>query len=81
MCRECRTVGLDLKRIPRQALVDIIQHSQPALAAGFDLAGSPNPQIDSMIVLDRAVDLITPLCLQLTYEGLVDECFGISSSG
>ncbi|KAJ3328092.1 hypothetical protein HDU93_001673 [Gonapodya sp. JEL0774] len=36
--------------------------------------------IDSIIVLDRSVDLVTPLCMQLTYEGLIDEVFGIRSS-
>lgn len=35
--------------------------------------------IDSMIVMDRAVDLVTPLCTQLTYEGLVDEVVGIKN--
>ncbi|KAJ3209154.1 hypothetical protein HDU67_006368 [Dinochytrium kinnereticum] len=33
--------------------------------------------IDSMVIIDRQVDFITPLCTQLTYEGLVDELFGI----
>ena len=37
-------------------------------------------QIDSVIVLDRQVDMITPLCTQLTYEGLIDECIGIKNS-
>lgn len=36
-----------------------------------------NGTIDSMIVLDRQVDMVTPLCTQLTYEGLVDEVIGI----
>jgi len=36
-----------------------------------------SPEIDTLILLDREVDLITPLCTQLTYEGLVDEVFGI----
>lgn len=36
-------------------------------------------QIDSLIVLDRQVDMITPLCTQLTYEGLIDECIGIKN--
>ena len=30
-----------------------------------------------MVVLDRAVDMVTPMCTQLTYEGLVDEVVGI----
>ena len=36
-------------------------------------------QIDSLIVLDRQVDMITPLCTQLTYEGLIDETIGIKN--
>lgn len=30
-----------------------------------------------MIVLDRSVDFITPFLTNLTFEGLVDECYGI----
>lgn len=30
-------------------------------------------EIDACIILDRGVDLLTPLCTQLTYQGLVDE--------
>lgn len=37
-------------------------------------------QIDRMLVFDRQVDLITPLVTQLTYEGLIDEAFGISNT-
>ncbi|CAG8487222.1 8957_t:CDS:10 [Diversispora eburnea] len=36
--------------------------------------------IDSLIIIDRSVDLITPLCTQLTYEGLIDEVFSIRAS-
>ena len=35
--------------------------------------------VDSLIVLDRRVDLITPLLTQLTYEGLLDELIGIKN--
>ncbi|KAJ7492146.1 Sec1-like protein [Mycena latifolia] len=37
-------------------------------------------KIDSLIVLDRRVDMITPLLTQLTYEGLTDELIGIKNS-
>lgn len=33
-----------------------------------------------MIVVDRHVDLVSPLCTQLTYQGLVDEFVGIKHS-
>ena len=38
------------------------------------------PQIDNLLILDRNVDLLTPLLSQLTYEGLIDEIFDISNS-
>ena len=34
-------------------------------------------QIDTLVILDRAIDLVSPLPIQLTYEGLIDEMFGI----
>eukprot|EP00039_Didymoeca_costata_P027247 m.17967 g.17967 ORF g.17967 m.17967 type:complete len:609 (+) comp6153_c0_seq1:147-1973(+) len=39
-----------------------------------------HPAIESLIIIDRAVDLITPLCSQLTYEGFIDELFGIANN-
>ena len=39
-----------------------------------------NSEIESMVIIDRSIDLITPMCYQLTYEGLIDEQFGIKSS-
>src|SRR6266511_238322 len=35
--------------------------------------------IDSLIILDRRVDMITPLLTQLTYQGLIDELIGIKN--
>ena len=32
---------------------------------------------DSLIIIDRRVDMITPLLTQLTYEGLIDEVIRI----
>lgn len=30
-----------------------------------------------MILLDREIDIVTPMCTQLTYEGLIDETLQI----
>ena len=38
------------------------------------------PEFDSLILIDREVDLITPMCSQLTFEGLIDEVYGIHLS-
>jgi len=33
--------------------------------------------IDCLIMLDRSIDLVSPFVMQNTYEGLLDETFGI----
>ncbi|XP_071848464.1 vacuolar protein sorting-associated protein 33A-like [Apostichopus japonicus] len=37
------------------------------------------PCFDSMLLLDRTCDLLTPLPTQLTYEGLIDEFFDLQN--
>uniref|UniRef100_A0A8C1Y922 Vacuolar protein sorting-associated protein 33A n=1 Tax=Cyprinus carpio TaxID=7962 RepID=A0A8C1Y922_CYPCA len=37
------------------------------------------PVFDTLLLLDRNVDLLTPLATQLTYEGLIDEIFSITN--
>jgi len=41
---------------------------------------SAKGDIDSLILLDRNIDFITPLCTQLTYNGLIDEIFEIKNN-
>ncbi|KAK4047784.1 Vacuolar protein-sorting-associated protein 33 [Microbotryomycetes sp. JL221] len=53
-----------------------IEQSTTSLAATPFATGA----VDSLIVLDRAVDMVSPLCTQLTYEGLIDEVIGIHNS-
>uniref|UniRef100_A0A3P8YKU5 VPS33A core subunit of CORVET and HOPS complexes n=1 Tax=Esox lucius TaxID=8010 RepID=A0A3P8YKU5_ESOLU len=47
-----------------------------------EFAGSQTqilPVFDSLLLLDRNIDLLTPLATQLTYEGLIDEVYGITN--
>ncbi|XP_059050426.1 vacuolar protein sorting-associated protein 33A [Achroia grisella] len=44
------------------------------------LKGSSTSCIDHLLLLDRAVDFASVMTTQLTYEGLIDELFGIKSS-
>ncbi|XP_021295713.1 vacuolar protein-sorting-associated protein 33 homolog [Herrania umbratica] len=37
------------------------------------------PEINTLILIDREVDMVTPMCSQLTYEGLVDEFLRINN--
>ncbi|XP_038891944.1 vacuolar protein-sorting-associated protein 33 homolog [Benincasa hispida] len=37
------------------------------------------PEINTLILIDREVDMVTPMCSQLTYEGLVDEFLHVNN--
>ena len=45
-----------------------------------DVESQITPLVDCLLLIDRNVDLITPLLTQLTYEGLIDENFKIENS-
>lgn len=36
--------------------------------------------IDGLVIVERATDMVTPMCTQLTYAGLLDEIIGIKSA-
>ncbi|KAK4987239.1 Vacuolar protein-sorting-associated protein 33 [Elasticomyces elasticus] len=59
---------------------DIDASSDPSNAHvhSFDL--TPSATIDNLIIIDRGVDFPTVLLTQLTYEGLIDETFGIQNN-
>jgi len=37
------------------------------------------PEISSLIIIDREIDCVTPLCSQLSYEGILSDVFSITS--
>lgn len=55
-------------------------HSQHTPAPGAPHLQSVSETLDSLVIIDRRVDMITPMLTQLTYEGLIDECIGIKNS-
>ncbi|ORY99861.1 Sec1-like protein [Syncephalastrum racemosum] len=58
-----------------QAVVDEV--SSHTAARTPSLLNSVSNHIDQFIIIDRNVDVLTPLCTQLTYEGLIDETIKI----
>jgi hypothetical protein len=59
-------------------LADLLRrHQQSGLTQYADLDVSDS--VDSLIILDRSVDWVTPMCTQLTYEGMIDEFVGIKN--
>ena len=61
-----------------QKLANLLKRHQ---ASGLSQFGEidPSDQLDSLIILDRSVDWVTPMCTQLTYEGMLDEYVGIKN--
>ena len=58
-------------------VTDMIIRKRRELA---DTESQITPVIDSLLLIDRTVDLLTPLLTQLTYEGLIDETFSIENT-
>ncbi len=63
-----------------QRLATLLTRQSPKAANNAREEPQPgSSKIDSLIILDRRVDMITPFLTQLTYEGLVDELIGIKN--
>ena len=67
-------------------VADLLVRMKQELLAGEDAADAhknglvPSTTNESVIIIDREVDFVTPLLTQLTYEGLIDEIFGIQNN-
>ena len=63
-----------------QQVWDVITRLQREKNNNVTTKPNQTSTIDQILLIDRTVDLITPLATQLTYEGLIDEIFGINNS-
>eukprot|EP00250_Pteridium_aquilinum_P019526 c24468_g2_i1 orf=167-1996(-) len=55
-------------------ILNRLQQEHPGTTYGAGIA-----EIDTVILLDRHVDMVTPMCSQLTYEGLLDEFLHVNN--
>lgn len=60
-------------------LMNKLSKESQNLKADISKQKSINCQIDQLLLLDRSIDLISPLATQITYEGLIDELYGINN--
>ncbi|ANQ07469.1 Vesicle transport protein [Plasmodium coatneyi] len=47
--------------------------------ANFNFLLNVSTKVDSCVIIDRRIDMVTPFCTPFTYEGLLDHLFGISN--
>ncbi len=52
-----------------------LKDSQPLT----DMGGNVESEVDCLFLIDRGVDMISPFCINQTYEGLLDETFKIKT--
>ncbi|XP_044460660.1 vacuolar protein-sorting-associated protein 33 homolog isoform X3 [Mangifera indica] len=58
-------------------VADILNHMQAE--EPVSLSDMSVPEINTLILIDREVDMVTAMCSQLTYEGLLDEFLHINN--
>ncbi|RYP03526.1 hypothetical protein DL764_005081 [Monosporascus ibericus] len=67
-------------------VAELLSRMRQEILAGEDMSETtkagltPSNTSESVIIIDREVDFVTPLLTQLTYEGLIDEVFGIQNN-
>lgn len=59
---------------------DVNATSDPSNTYLTSFGLTPSSLIENLIIVDREVDFPTTLATQLTYEGLLDEVFGVSNN-
>lgn len=59
---------------------DVNQSSDPNNSHLTSFGLTPSSVVENLIIVDREVDMPTVLSTQLTYEGLLDEVFGVNNN-
>ncbi|KAI4196508.1 MAG: hypothetical protein LQ346_003213 [Caloplaca aetnensis] len=72
--------GDNAKRLMELLLRMRTEAAAEETTAASRLGMMPSSNIESLIIIDREIDMATPLLTQLTYEGLIDEMFGIKNN-
>ncbi len=54
-----------------------IDTEKPSKASSSSTAVDNDKHSIDLFLIDRRIDLVTPMCTQLTYEGLIDEALGV----
>ncbi|CAO3636395.1 unnamed protein product [Cunninghamella blakesleeana] len=65
-----------LRMRSEQAVIDEVNVNSSSFKMP-SLLNTVSNHIDQLIIVDRNIDVVTPLCTELTYEGLVDEVLSI----
>jgi vacuolar protein sorting-associated protein 33A len=83
-----QSYGVASEQVVRKVLDITVEEYYSSSSTSVDGGGTTNPEsmvvppsetVVAMIVLDRKIDMVTPLVTPLTYEGLLDDVVGIEN--
>ncbi len=55
-----------------------LSQTEPVTATTNNNNNTNESGIKTVVLIDRTMDMVTPMCTQLTYEGLIDEILHIN---
>jgi len=83
LCTLQRLYGKIPKIVGKGKYAEKVKELAKTLVLNDNIGGASNDTkgaIDQLIILDRSIDVLSALATQLTYEGLIDEFYGINNA-
>lgn len=80
LCTIQKLYGKIPKIVGKGKFAEKVKELAKTLMLNENIGGNDKGAIDQMIILDRSIDVLSALATQLTYEGLIDEVYGINNT-
>lgn len=80
LCTLQKLYGKIPKIVGKGKFAEKVKDLAKAMAVIDNIDANDKGAIDQLIILDRSIDVLSALATQLTYEGLVDEFYGINNT-
>jgi hypothetical protein len=80
LCTLQKLYGRIPKIVGKGKYAEKVKDLAKTMTLNENVGGNDKGAIDQLIILDRSIDILSALATQLTYEGLIDEFYGINNT-
>lgn len=80
LCTLQKLYGKIPKIVGKGKFAEKVKELTKTMALNENIEANDKGVIDQLIILDRSIDVLSALATQLTYEGLIDEFYGINNT-
>ncbi|CRL07306.1 CLUMA_CG020285, isoform A [Clunio marinus] len=80
LCTLQKLYGKIPKIVGKGRFAEKVKELVKTMTFNENVGGNDKGSIDQLIILDRSIDILSALATQLTYEGLIDEFYGINNT-